>query len=204
MICDRHGDRDFAARLRDRGTAGCGRRGAGGGSARGLHARRREDLSASARCSGGSCCSLMNLMIRLIRTPSLTNPPSSVRSRRRHARVMQRDGLPLVVEHERARGAGLGVGRVVQEPLGDVDDLVLAQRDLLLLAARVLHDRHELADDRLALRFDQLVEAERRELRGRRGDRDEREVALLVGEEEAVGSSGKTCASSGRPSMPSW
>ena len=75
----------------------------------------------------------------------------------------------------------------MQEAVGDVDDPVLAQRDLLLLAAGVLHDRHVLADDRLALRLDQPVEAERGELLGRRAHRDEREVEVLVGEEEPVG-----------------
>jgi len=54
--------------------------------------------------------------------------------------VVQRDDLPLVVEHGGAGRSRLRVGRVVQEPVGDVDDLVLAQRDLLLLAARVLHE----------------------------------------------------------------
>ena len=143
--------------------------------------------SASARCSAASACSRTNARMRLIRIPSLRKPPSSRVLGRRHAGVVQRDDLPLVVEHRRAGGARLGVGRVVQEAVGDVDDPVLAQGDLLLLAARVLHDRHELADDRLALGLDQPVVAERRELSRRRGDRDEREVALLVGEEEAVG-----------------
>ena len=100
--------------------------------------------------------------MRLIRIALVEEPAELAVLGRRHAGVVQRDDLPLVVEHRRAGGARLGVGGVVQVAVGDVDDLVLAQRDLLLLAARVLHDRHELADDRLALGLDQPVVAERR------------------------------------------
>jgi hypothetical protein len=78
---------------------------------------------------------------------------------RRHARVVEGDDLPLVVEHWRARRARLGVGLVVHEGLRQVDDPVVAQRDLLDLPAGVLDDGYELADDRLPLGLDQAVEA---------------------------------------------
>ena len=77
--------------------------------------------------------------------------------RGRHAGVVQRHDLPLVVEHRRAGRARLGVGAVVHEPFRDVDDLVLPQRDLLLLTAGVLHDGHSLADDHGALLVGQPV-----------------------------------------------
>ena len=62
------------------GTAGCAAVARGGSGAAASTRAAAKSWSASARCSGGSCCSLMNLMIRLIRMPSLMNPPSSARS----------------------------------------------------------------------------------------------------------------------------
>ncbi len=99
---------------------------------------------------------------------------------------MQRDDFPLVVEDRRTRGPLTGVGLVVQEPLQHVDDLVLAERDLLGLASRVLDDVDELPYDGLALRLTEDQPAERRQrlaLRTAWGHRDEGVVQRPVGDE---------------------
>jgi hypothetical protein len=98
--------------------------------------------------------------------------------------VVQGHDLPLVVEDRRSRRARLGVGLVVKEQLDQVHDPVLPQRDLLLLAPGVLDDRHEVAHDGLALRSDQRVVAEWSELFGSGSHSHEREVELLIGQEE--------------------
>jgi hypothetical protein len=70
----------------------------------------------------------------------------------------------------------------VQEPLEPVDDLVLAQRQLLGLAVGVLNHVDELSEDDLAVLLDELQEAEGAKLlavRARGGDRDQREVELV-------------------------
>ena len=105
---------------------------------------------------------------------------------RADAGVVQRDDLPLVVEHRRARRAGFGVGFVVEELLEHVDDPVFPQGDLLLATLRVLDDRDEVADDRLAFGADQPAEPEGAQLVGGRFHRHEREVETFVGDEEAV------------------
>ena len=103
------------------------------------------------------------------------------------ARVVERDDLPRVVEDRRPRGAGLGVCLVVEEGVEHVHDPVLAQRDLLLLAARMLDDRDETTRGSIALVLVRPVEAELGKLVRRRPQGDEREVELLVREEEAAG-----------------
>jgi hypothetical protein len=47
---------------------------------------------------------------------------------------MDRDQIPLIVEHRRARGAALGIGGVVDEMLPDAWEAALVKRDDLVLA----------------------------------------------------------------------
>ena len=101
------------------------------------------------------------------------------------AGVVERDDLPLIVEHRRAGRARFGVCLVVQKHVEHIDDAVVAQSDLLLLAAWMLNDRDEVARDRLSFRRDQTVEAERPQDVVAPLDRHEREVELLVRQEEA-------------------
>jgi hypothetical protein len=78
----------------------------------------------------------------------------------------------------------------VEEVLEQVDELVLSHRELLRLPVRVLHDVQQLAQDRLALHFDEAVPGHAVELGARRAprlDRNQRVVELAVGEEEGVG-----------------
>ena len=103
---DRHRDRDLAARLghghdRLRGRHD-GRRRRRLGRAR-LHAAGREDLVGERALLGRE-----RLLLDELDDPA--DPHALVEEaaelavlRRRHARVVQRDGLPLVVEHQRAR-----------------------------------------------------------------------------------------------------
>jgi hypothetical protein len=102
------------------------------------------------------------------------------------AGVVQRDDLPLVVEHQRARRARLGVGRVVEVVVEHVDDAVVAQRDLLPLAPRVLDDRDEVAHDGLALGLDEAVAPEPGQVARGGAHRHQRVVEALVGQEQAL------------------
>ena len=103
--------------------------------------------------------------MRLSRTPSLAIQSMRVLAHRRGPEPRRRgrgsgrpgrawgtpewcsaDQLPLVVEHRGAGRPGLGVGAVVEEVVEQVDDLVVAQGDLLGPSAGVLDDVDELLD----------------------------------------------------------
>ena len=103
--------------------------------------------------------------------------------------MVQRDDVPLVGEDRGARRPRRGVGLVVDEVVEEVDDLVLAQRELLGLAVGVLDDVDELAEDDLALPRDEGQPAEARQLGAVPAallDRDHGEVQVVVGQEQAV------------------
>ena len=107
-----------------------------------------------------------------------------------HARMVQGDDLPLVVEHRRPRVARLGVGLVVEELVQDGLEGVVADRDLLQPPHRVADHVDRLAHGDLALLGDQPVPAEL--LAGgpavRPGlDRDQRVVEMRVGQEQRLG-----------------
>ena len=104
-----------------------------------------------------------------------------------HAGMVQSHDLPSVVEHRGARGARGGVGLVVQEVGQHVDDLVLAQADLLGLAAGMLDDVGPLRGDRLALFLRQEIATElgkRPAVARRAAHRDHRIIEIAIGVEE--------------------
>ena len=110
--------------------------------------------------------------------------------------MVQGDDFPAVVEDGGAGRAGVGVGLVVEEVVlvvGELQDLVLPQRDLLELAHRVLDDRDALTGQNLVLDRRERVEAEVGELPAPRGrglanrDQGEVEFAERAGHEKGVG-----------------
>jgi len=79
---------------------------------------------------------------------------------------------------------------------------VVAQRDLLLLAPWVLDDRHELADDGLALGLDQRVASKSPQDVLAGADGDQGEVALLIGDKEGEALQALTCRPAFRARAP--
>jgi hypothetical protein len=106
----------------------------------------------------------------------------------RHARVVQGDDFPLIVEHRRARRAGRRVGAVVDEALEQVDHFVLAKRQLLFLPVGVLDDADRFADADLALGLQQRQEPELRQRIGAGSvrHRNDRKVERGVGQEQVL------------------
>ncbi len=107
------------------------------------------------------------------------------------ASVVQCDHLPLIVQHGRTRRARIGVGGVVEVGVEEIDDLVVAQRDFLRRAFRVLDDGDVLLEQNLALLLNErqkpVVAQTRLAVGSRAAQRDKREVKIVVRVEEAVG-----------------
>ena len=91
----------------------------------------------------------------------------------------------------------------MEEVVEHIDDPVVPQRHLLLLALGMLHDRDEVPGDGLALRADRGVEPELGQLLRAGPDGDQGEVELLVGQEEGRGIEREGLGWSGWPSTPS-
>src|SRR5262249_38257769 len=67
------------------------------------------------------------------------------------SRAMQRNDLPLVVEHRCATAAGRCVALLNKKIRTiEINDVVLSDSDLLLVALRMLNDRCEVPNTRLA------------------------------------------------------
>jgi hypothetical protein len=101
------------------------------------------------------------------------------------AGVMQSNDLERIVEGGRARRARRGVAPVPEELVENLDQLVLADRELAALSPGMLNQRHGLAFADLVGLRDQPVIAELCEqgapVLGNRIDGDQREVELRVG-----------------------
>jgi hypothetical protein len=96
----------------------------------------------------------VRLVHRLIPDLAVGGEPATLRIGRRDARVMQRHHAPGAVEHRRTRRSRDGVGLIPERHpvLVVLEQLVLADADLLPFAARVLNDRQILPDDGFARR----------------------------------------------------
>lgn len=108
---------------------------------------------------------------------------------RRHARMVQRHGLELVVENRRAGGPRCRIRGIVQIVGEHVDDPVLPQREHLRAAVGVLDHIDVLTVDRLALflverDIAQVLDGQTAGVRRRNGN--EREIQCRVGDEEPL------------------
>ena len=162
--------------------------------------------------------------IRLTRAPSLATQSTALlahllgpdrRRQREDPSLRVRSGTPewwsATISHWSLKTgdpgrARRGVGLVVEEVLEQVDELVLAQRQLLRLAVRVLDDVDDSPMSTLPSSSIRAVPAELPELAppASLGDRDQRVVEVRVGDEEGAGSRSNETDGKRPPSRPSW
>ena len=160
--------------------------------------------STSACSSGEKLRPWMNARTAFARMPSFTKPPSSVRS----GALCSRGGGRRPASDRRTRAILTIPARCPphsEKGIENIDDPVLAQRDLLLLPTRVLDDRDEGPDHAFALVVGEPVEAEIGQLGfGVPAQRRARSPGSSSVRKKRPGSSTNDRGVSGCPSSPSW